>query len=197
VLATANPGKVAEMSELLAGLPCRILSLADFPGLALPPEGDVSYAENALAKARAVAASTRCLAMADDSGLEVDALGGRPGVLSARYGGEGLGDAGRCQALLAALRDVPAERRTARFRSVIALCAPSGREAITDGVVDGVLLGRPQGSGGFGYDPLFYYPPLGATFAELPAEAKNRVSHRARAVASALPILRAWLSRTP
>jgi XTP/dITP diphosphohydrolase len=118
-------------------------------------------------------------------------------VLSARYGGEGLGDAGRCQALLAALRDVPAERRTARFRSVIALCAPSGREAITDGVVDGVLLGRPQGSGGFGYDPLFYYPPLGATFAELPAEAKNRVSHRARAVASALPILRAWLSRTP
>jgi XTP/dITP diphosphohydrolase len=197
VLATANPGKVAEMSELLAGLPCRILSLADFPGLALPPEGDVSYAENALAKARAVAASTRCLAMADDSGLEVDALGGRPGVLSARYGGEGLGDAGRCQALLAALRDVPAERRTARFRSVIALCAPSGREAIADGVVDGVLLGRPQGSGGFGYDPLFYYPPLGATFAELPAEAKNRVSHRARAVASALPILRAWLSQTP
>jgi XTP/dITP diphosphohydrolase len=185
------------MNELLAGLSCRILSLADFPGLTLPPEEGASYAENALGKARAVAASTGCLAMADDSGLEVDALGGGPGVLSARYGGEGLADADRCQALLAALRAVPPERRTARFRSVIALCAPSGREVTAEGAVDGVLLDRPRGHGGFGYDPLFYYPPLGATFAELPSEAKNRVSHRARAVASALPILREWLSRTP
>ena len=126
VLASANPKKAREMVELLAGIPYRILSLTDFPGVTLPPEGADSYAENASAKARTVAAATGLLALADDSGLEVDALGGRPGVLSARYGGEGLTDAQRCDKLLEALAGVPPLERTARFRSVIALVAPVG-----------------------------------------------------------------------
>jgi len=169
-----------------------VLDLADVSPIALPPEASTSYADNALGKARAVAAATGMLALGDDSGLEVDALGGRPGVLSARYGGEGLGDAERCLALLRELRDVPPARRGARFRSVIALRSPTGREATAEGVVEGVLLTEPRGSGGFGYDPLFYYPPLGATFAEITAEAKHAVSHRSRAMVAARHILLDW-----
>ena len=180
------------MAALLAGVPFRILDLADFPGVALPAEGDTSYADNALGKARAVAAATGRLALADDSGIEVDALDGRPGVLSARFGGAGLDDAARNAAMLRALAGVPPARRTARYRSVIALCAPGGREAVAEGVVEGILLDRPRGSGGFGYDPLFYYPPLGATFAEMPPAAKHAVSHRGRAMARARQILVDW-----
>jgi XTP/dITP diphosphohydrolase len=180
------------MAALLAGVPFRILDLTDFPGVALPPEGETSYADNALGKARAVAAATGRLALADDSGIEVDALGGRPGVLSARFGGERLTDGERNAELLRALAGVPPARRTARYRCVIALCAPGGREAVTEGVVEGVLLDRARGAGGFGYDPLFYYPPLGATFAEISPEAKHAVSHRGRAMARARLILAAW-----
>jgi XTP/dITP diphosphohydrolase len=194
VLATANRAKAREMAALLAGLPLRVLDLGDYPGLALPPEGIASYADNALRKARAVAAATGHLALADDSGIEVDALGGAPGVLSARYGGEELDDAGRTRAMLRALEGVPAPRRAARYRCVIALCAPDGREATVEGAVEGTLLEAPRGRGGFGYDPIFYYPPLGATFAEVPAEAKHAVSHRGRAMARARPILETWLA---
>jgi XTP/dITP diphosphohydrolase len=169
-----------------------VLDLAHVGSIALPPEGSTSYADNALGKARAVAAATGMLALGDDSGLEVDALGGRPGVLSARYGGDGLGDAERCRALLRELRDLPPARRGARFRSVIALCSPTGREATAEGVVEGVLLTEPRGGGGFGYDPLFYYPPLEATFAEITPEAKHAVSHRSRAMAAAKRILLEW-----
>ncbi len=132
------------------------------------------------------------VALADDSGIEVDALDGRPGVLSARYGGEGLSDEERCAHMLCELRGVPPERRTARYRCVVALSAPGGREVTTEGVVDGVLLDGPRGSGGFGYDPLFYYPDLRATFAEVSAEAKHAVSHRGRAMAQARRILLEW-----
>ena len=166
--------------------------MADFATLTLPPEGAASYADNALGKARAVTAATRALALADDSGIEVDALGGRPGVLSARYGGERWTDAERCALLLRELGDVAPARRTARYRCVVALCSPSGREATVEGVVEGVLLSEPRGSGGFGYDPLFYYPPLGASFAEMPPEAKHAVSHRGLAVARAWRILLDW-----
>ena len=155
----------------------------------------MSYVANALGKARAVTAATGLLALGDDSGLEVDALGGRPGVLSARYGGEGRSDADRCRALLEELRGVPPERRTARFRCVVALCAPSGTEATVEGIVEGVLLDAPRGHGGFGYDPLFYCPPLGATFAEAPAAAKDGVSHRGRAIAQARPLLIKWAAK--
>src|SRR5262245_14564651 len=196
VLATANRAKAREMAALLEGLPFRIVSLADLSGVVLPPEGESSYVENALGKARAVIRATGLLALADDSGIEVDALGGRPGVLSARYGGEGLSDPERCQVMLDELRSVPSARRTARYRAVIALCSPDGREATTEGVVEGVLLDAPRGTGGFGYDPLFYYPPFAATFAEVPAATKHTVSHRAQAVARARDILTEWLGMT-
>jgi XTP/dITP diphosphohydrolase len=180
------------MAAALRDLPLRVIGLADVPGVALPPEGEHSYRDNALDKARAVARATGHWALGDDSGLEVDALDGGPGVVSARFGGPGLTDAGRCDALLRALASLPAERRTARFRSVIALCAGS-REATVDGVVDGVILDAPRGTGGFGYDPLFYYPSLDATFAELARETKNAVSHRGVALARARPVLMRWL----
>jgi XTP/dITP diphosphohydrolase len=180
------------MAVLLGGIPYRVLTLADFPGVILPPEGADSYAENARAKARTVAAATGLLALGDDSGLEVDALGGGPGVLSARYGGEGLTDAQRYAKLLEALAGVPALRRTARFRSVIALVEPGGREALVEGEAEGIVLDQPQGTGGFGYDPIFYYPPLDSTFAQLPDAEKNAVSHRARAIARARAILLDW-----
>jgi XTP/dITP diphosphohydrolase len=190
ILATANPAKAREMAALLAGIPFRILNLSDFAGVTLPPEGETSYAKNALGKARAVAAATGELALADDSGIEVDALGGGPGVLSARYGGPDLTDPERCEVMLREMASVPSERRTARFRCLIAVVCPRrGRETTVEGVVEGVLLEAPRGTGGFGYDPLFFYPPLGRGFAELSAEEKNRVSHRAQACLRA----REWL----
>jgi XTP/dITP diphosphohydrolase len=190
VLATANRAKAREMAALLAGIPFRIVNLADFPGVTLPPEGESSYAENALGKARAVAAATGELALADDSGIEVDALGGAPGLLSARYGGPDLSDPERCAVMLREMASVPREKRTARFRCLIAIVCPRRRrETTVEGVVEGVLLEAPRGEGGFGYDPLFFYPPLGRGFAELSAEEKNRVSHRAQACHRA----REWL----
>jgi XTP/dITP diphosphohydrolase len=192
VLATANRAKARELRALLGGIPYRVLDLTDFPSLTLPAEGAESYAENALLKARAVAIATGMLALADDSGIEVDALGGRPGVLSARYGGDGLSDEDRCVVMLRDLHRVPPERRTARYRCVVALCAPDGREATTEGVVEGIILDGPRGSGGFGYDPLFYYPAFGATFAEVTPDAKHAVSHRGQAMARARRILLAW-----
>jgi XTP/dITP diphosphohydrolase len=190
VLATANRAKAREMAALLEGIPFRILNLADFPVVTLPLEGESSYAENALAKARAVASATGEMSLADDSGIEVDALGGGPGVLSARYGGLSLSDPERCKLMLREMAAVPREKRTARFRCLIAIVCPCRRrETIVEGVVEGVLLEAPRGAGGFGYDPLFFYPPLGRGFAELSAEEKNRVSHRAQAVARA----REWL----
>ena len=178
------------MAALLEGVRFHIVNLTDLPGITLPPEGESSYADNALGKARAVAQATGDMALADDSGIEVDALGGRPGVLSARYGGEGLSDPERCLVMLKEMAGVPLARRGARFRSLIAIVCPRrGLERTLEGVVEGVLLDTPRGAGGFGYDPLFFYPPLGQSFAELSAEEKNRVSHRAQACRAA----RTWL----
>ena len=137
MLATANRAKAREMAALLLGIPFRLLNLADFPGVTLPPEGESSYAENALAKARAVAAVTGEMALADDSGIEVDALGGGPGVLSARYGGPGLSDPERCEVMLREMASVPREKRTARFRCLIAIVCPRRRrETTVEGVVE-------------------------------------------------------------
>jgi len=197
VLATANRAKARELQALLGGIPYLVLDLSDFPLLTLPAEGEESYEDNALLKARAVAGATRTLALADDSGIEVDAFGGRPGVLSARYGGEGLNDEDRWRLMLRELRDVPPTQRTARYRCVVALCSPDGREATTEGVVDGLILDAPRGDGGFGYDPIFYYPPLDATFAEVTAEAKHAVSHRGQAMAKARRILVEWADEGP
>jgi XTP/dITP diphosphohydrolase len=193
VLATANAAKAREMAELLGGLGFDIRGLADYPAIALPPEGEVSYAENALGKARAVARATGAVTVADDSGIEVDALGGGPGVASARHGGPGLTDPERVTLLLQEAAGAP--RRTARFRCLLALVAPWGAEVVTEGVVEGVLTEAPRGAGGFGYDPVFYVPDLGRTFAEVPAADKHRLSHRARAIAAARPILLEWARR--
>jgi XTP/dITP diphosphohydrolase len=193
VLATRNAAKGAELASLLAGVAYRIETLTAYPGVVLPPEGTTSYAANALDKARAAVTGAAAVAVGDDSGLEVDALGGEPGVASARYGGPGLDDGGRLRRLLAALP--PARPRTARFRCLLALVAPWGEEQVVEGVVEGVLTAAPRGAGGFGYDPIFEIPALGRTFGELSPDDKARWSHRARAVARARPILAGWAAR--
>ena len=190
VLATANAAKAQEFRQLLGDLPYEIWTAGDFPGLVLPPEGLDSYAVNARAKARVTAAAVGAVALGDDSGLEVDALNGGPGVASARYGGAGLTDTERVERLLAAMAGAPA--RAARFRCCLALVAPWGVEATVEGVVAGLVTEAPRGAGGFGYDPIFLVPALDRTLAELRPDEKNRVSHRARAAAAARPILERW-----
>ncbi len=190
VLATANPAKVAEFRRLLEGLDYAITTVGDYPALRLPEAGATSYVDNARGKARATAAGTGAIALGDDSGLELDALGGRPGVASARYGGPGLTDGDRIARLLAEVSGACSRR--ARFRCVLALVAPWGEEIVLEGVVDGVIAERPRGAQGFGYDPIFLLPELGRTVAELAPAEKARLSHRARAIARARPILARW-----
>jgi len=194
VLATGNRAKGRELAALLTGLPYRVDDLSVYPQIVLPPEGEASYEENALAKARAVTRAIGTVALADDSGIEVDAFAGKPGVLSARYGGEGLSDAERNALMLRELAGVPPARRTARYRAVIAVTGPDGREATVEGAVEGMILGSPRGDSGFGYDPIFYYPPFGASFGEVSPTAKHAVSHRGRAMALARALLRRWAS---
>lgn len=178
------------MLALLRSARCEARLLADVVAdAALPEETGDTYRENALIKARAGAALTGVLALADDSGIEVDALGGAPGVRSARFGGPGLDDAARTALLLERLRDVPAGRRTARYRCVVALVWADGTERTAEGTAEGVITAAPRGTGGFGYDPIFEDLALGRTFAELTPEAKAAVSHRGRAVRAAIALL--------
>lgn len=185
VLATRNPAKVAEIRALLAPFPWPIYGLDAFPGAPDVEENASTYAGNALAKARAAAEFTLETAMADDSGLEVDALKGSPGVRSARFAGPDATDEERNRALLKLLEGVPWEQRTARFRCVIAVVRPSGEAWTEEGVVEGYITTEPRGDGGFGYDPIFWVPQLQKTFGEVGPEVKNRLSHRARAVRKA------------
>lgn len=180
VVATGNRGKLVEIREILAELPIEWRSLAEAGPISLPEEG-AEYEANALGKARAAAAATGLPAVGDDSGLEVDALDGGPGPLSARYGGPGLDDAGRVDRLLAALAGVEAGRRGARFVCWAALALPGGGEWTVRGECAGRILEERRGTGGFGYDPVFQVEGGDATMAELPAAEKNRISHRARA----------------
>ncbi len=189
ILATRNEGKVREIVALLAPLGVEVVSLAAYPEIPEVAEDGDTFVENALAKARTVMTYTGRLVMADDSGLEVDALNGAPGVHSARFAGEPRDDARNNQKLLHLLQGVPFEQRTARFRCVIALVAPDGTERISEGVCEGLIGFEPRGTGGFGYDPLFYVPDLGKTFAELDLETKNRISHRARALLAARDVV--------
>jgi XTP/dITP diphosphohydrolase len=187
LLASKNPGKLRDMRHLLA-IPGVELALAE--EVADVAETGESFEENALIKARAVAAARGLPAIGDDSGLEVDALGGAPGVYSARFSGHG--DAANNRLLLDKLAGLPPGRRSARFRSVLAFVDPAkGRELTASGACEGVILDAPRGDGGFGYDPLFFCPELGKTFAEATLEEKARVSHRARAAAALLPAVRA------
>ena len=203
VFATRNRGKLVELATLLAGAPVEVLSVVDAAArlgreLADVVEDADTFAGNAAKKAREVALATGWPALADDSGLEVDALGGAPGVYSARYAGAHGDDAANNRRLLRELAGVPALRRTARFRSSLVVADPAGPlgDALlaADGVCEGVILDEPRGTGGFGYDPLFYSPELGRTFAEAGTGPKGHVSHRARAMAALAPRLIAYLS---
>jgi XTP/dITP diphosphohydrolase len=178
LVATTSAGKLREIRAIFDRLPLR--SLADFPGLVLPPEGD-DYEANALAKARAAARATALPALADDSGLEVDALGGGPGPRSARYGGPGLDDAGRVARLLREVAGVSEAGRGARFVCVAAWSTPEGVAHSARGECRGRLLGAPRGSLGFGYDPIFLPEGESLSMAELDPARKNALSHRARA----------------
>ncbi len=191
VLATSNEGKVAELRALLGDLPVELLSAAQVLGKPLSVAEDaLTFEENAVAKARAVCEATGMLALADDSGLEVEALGGRPGVRSARFAHERATDAENNAALLSALEDVV--ERAARFRCVLALVSPWDRDRVrvAEGRCDGQIARAPRGSGGFGYDPLFVVDGSdGRAMAELTESEKNAVSHRARAAAALRPLL--------
>lgn len=180
VVATSNPGKLIEIRAILGELPLSLRALGAFPEVALPEEGD-DYEENARAKARAVARDAGRPALADDSGLEVDALGGAPGARSARFGGPDLDDVGRSQALLAALAGAEGDARRARFVCVAALAWPDGAVVTARGECAGRILPAPRGRGGFGYDPVFEVEGTGRSMAELPTARKNQISHRARA----------------
>ncbi|HXG63673.1 MAG TPA: RdgB/HAM1 family non-canonical purine NTP pyrophosphatase [Blastocatellia bacterium] len=189
LLATTNKGKVAELERLLDG---QGLELSGLGSLATDEEIETgaTYAENALLKARHYHAQTGMPTIADDSGLEVDALGGAPGVYSARYGGPGATDADRIAKLLGELRGAPAEERGARFVCAAAIVWDGGERVFVE-EARGTILEQARGEGGFGYDPVFYYPPLGRTFAELDPDEKAEVSHRGRAFRR----LAAWLKR--
>lgn len=183
VLATANAGKVPELRALVEEWGAvETLDLRAFPGVALPPEGASTYEGNAVAKACAVAAATGLPALADDSGLEVDALGGAPGVRSARWAGEHATDAERNAKLLAELAGVPRAERGARYRCVVALAWPDGTVETAEGDCRGRIACRPEGHEGFGYDPVFVADDLGRSLGVASAAEKARVSHRARAV---------------
>ena len=185
IIATGNRHKVAELSELFApynnkGYEFVSMRDAGFTGDIV--EDADTFEGNALIKARTVCEATGCIAIADDSGLCVDALDGKPGVFSARYAGEPADDGRNNAKLLAELRDVPEEKRTARFCCVIAAALPDGKTVVAQGECEGRIGFEKKGDGDFGYDPLFYYPPFDKTFAEMTADEKNSVSHRGRAV---------------
>jgi len=182
VLATRNRGKVKEMREFLSGLPLNIVSLNDLPDLAPVDEDQATFAGNAKKKAEFVTRVCGEAALADDSGLEVDYLNGRPGVDSAFFAGPEAGDEANNSLLLEKLRSVPFNHRGAAFRCVLALAMPGRETLLVEGVCRGRIVESPQGERGFGYDPLFLYEPAGHTFAQMSLEEKNRVSHRSLAL---------------
>jgi XTP/dITP diphosphohydrolase len=189
LIATNNPHKVEELRQILHSVPVSLVSPMD-TGISIKvEESGCTYAANARKKALAFARAGSVVALADDSGLEVAALDGAPGVHSARYAGENATAADRIALLLRNLAGVPWEQRQARFVAVLAVAAPSGRVRICRGSVRGAILFEPRGSGGFGYDPVFYMPQFGCTMAELPDTVKNTVSHRARAATRAIPLI--------
>jgi XTP/dITP diphosphohydrolase len=192
-VATRNRGKVRELEALLADTTLRLCSYRDFPDLEEVEEDGRTFEENAVKKAVTLAKATGLLTVADDSGLEVDALDGRPGVLSARYAGPEATDKENNEKLLAELAGVPDEKRTARFRCAIAVANPKGLIAVVEGVCDGRIAAEERGNEGFGYDPLFVKDDSVKTFAELSLELKNRVSHRALALEKALLVIEDYL----
>jgi len=185
VIASHNAGKIAEISGILSGSGIELAGLDDFPAYPEPEETGATFLENAMIKARAAHEATGLPALADDSGIEVDALGGEPGIRSARYGGEGLSDAERYKKLLEELEGKSGEERSARFKCVMVLYpAPKsdGDALVSEGILEGRIADEPEGENGFGYDPVFYVPGAGKTAAEMDRSEKNSISHRYRAL---------------
>ncbi len=178
VIATRNPGKVAEISALLDSVDIELLSLSEFSNMPDIVEDGATFIENAMKKARETFLYTGCTALADDSGIVVDALDGQPGVHSARFADT---NNARIAKMLCMLADVPDGLRTARFICALAVVMPDGEEWTTEDSCEGIITRQPSGCGGFGYDPIFLYPPLNKTFAQIPCEEKNRISHRGKA----------------
>jgi XTP/dITP diphosphohydrolase len=189
LIATHNEGKVREYRELLATLPLEITFLTELGITESVAEIEDTFEANAILKARTYAQMTGLWTWADDSGLEVDTLGGRPGVYSARYGGDALTDQDRYEKVLAELIQYPKASWTARFRCVVAIATPEGRVNTRSGAVEGLITDQPRGQYGFGYDPIFYLPSFGQTMAELHPNVKNNISHRAEAAAQAKELL--------
>jgi len=189
VLASRNRGKLKELRKLLKGYPFEVCSLANFPDIPEIEETGFTFKENALIKARTVAHKTGHLTLADDSGLEVDALNGAPGIHSSRFAGLEHDDEANNRKLLRLLEGVPLEKRSARFRCVVAVVDPEGFEATAEGLCGGKIGFEPKGENGFGYDPLFIVEEYGCTMAELDPEIKNKISHRAKALEKIVCIL--------
>ncbi len=189
LLATGNQNKVKELQQLLAGSSWQVLSLRDFPDLVMPPEDADTFLGNAVIKARTGAVGSGLWTLADDSGLAVDWLGGRPGVYSARYAGPEKDDKQNNKKLLAEMLNCPDDKRQARFVSAVALMSPDGRLFSAEGVCEGIIGKVEQGEFGFGYDPLFIVEGLGKTMSQLRLAEKNQISHRAKAFAGIKDIL--------
>ncbi|WP_273484080.1 XTP/dITP diphosphatase [Desulforamulus ruminis] len=190
VLATNNRGKVEELASMLQPLGFQVVPIGEYPGFVEVEEDGDTFMANAVKKARAAAEFTGQMSLADDSGLEVDALKGAPGVYSARFAGEPTDDAANNRKLLKLLEGVPPEKRTARFKCVIAIAEPGGRIHTAEGSCEGQILQELKGKGGFGYDPLFYISQYKQTFAEIDMNQKNAISHRGRALSKAVEILK-------
>lgn len=192
LVATTNRHKLDEYRAIFSDLSFQLLSLNDIQLDLDVEETGTTFAENATLKALAYAQTSNMLVLADDSGLEIDALNGEPGVYSARFAGEQTSYAERFRIILERLRDVPTARRTARFRCVIALAEPSGHLRLAEGTMEGLIADAPRGEHGFGYDPIFLVPDLHKTNAELSAEQKNALSHRGEAARQARQLLATW-----
>jgi len=189
LLATTNQGKAREYRHLLKGLPFQLVTLAEEGIHIAVDEKNTTFEENARLKATVYSNFSHLITLADDSGLEVDALGGEPGIRSARFAGDEASDEDKVERLLARLKEVPWEKRTARFRCVIAIATPEGRTELCHGECHGLIAFAPKGNNGFGYDPIFYFSELDKTMAELPLETKNQISHRGRAALEAYRML--------
>jgi XTP/dITP diphosphohydrolase len=190
LIATTNQGKIEEIRSLVKGLPTEFLSPADLPDIPEVVEDGTTFEENAVKKARAIAEATGVVTLADDSGLCVDALNGRPGVHSARYAGENASDEDKYRRILKEMQGVPDSERSARFVCILALVTPDGEKVLFRGVCEGLIAREPSGSSGFGYDPIFYFEEAGCTFAQMDRESKNKVSHRGRALREFAEFLR-------
>lgn len=195
IFATGNEGKMREVREILSDLGMEILSMKE-AGVSMDiVEDGITFEENARIKARAVQKATGALVLADDSGLAVDYLNGEPGVYSARYMGEDTSYVIKNKSIIDRLKGIEGSARSARFCCAIAAVFPDGSEAVTEGIIEGVIAESPSGEGGFGYDPIFYLPERGMTTAELSAEEKNAVSHRGNALRKMKPLIKDWLGR--